>query len=131
LSNIKKWEMLEKEAEEAQNDGWPSRDDLPTGDPHGDVDEIRPTNICVKMVKKDNGDIFPIKDGVYDPYVEGYKQWKKSQKEYEENMKPNLVEPEGKVFTEEPSCNCGTEAVYGKVPLKAHANYCDLVKNSK
>lgn len=86
------------------NGGWSERDALPTGDPIGDVDE----------------------------------KHKKDQENYDNMMASKLLNPEGKKtydgktlnFTAEgfprKKCNCGTQAVYGKVPLDAHRHYCDL-----
>lgn len=92
------------------NKGWSDRDALPTGDPIGDVDK--------KME---------------DEWVEGYKQWKNDLKAYEEKMKSKTLNPKGKythdrkpLVTTEPKCDCGTEAVYGKVPVNAHRHYCKL-----
>jgi hypothetical protein len=98
------------------NGGWSERDSLPSGDPIGDVDE--PKNIL------------PIKNGVYDPYVESYKKrFQKDQESYEQTMKGRLINPDGKKFEHqinEIKCDCGTEATYGKVPLNAHPKYCSL-----
>ena len=92
------------------NGGWPARDSLPTKDPIGDVE---------------------------DEYVEGYKKWKKDMEAYEASMKSHLLNPEGKINIEglnvktKLKCNCGTYAVYGKVPVDAHRSYCDLFRAAK
>ena len=104
-----------------KDESWPERDNLPTEDPIGDICE---TNASV-----------PLKDGVYDPYVEGYKKWKKDQEAYNKNMKPHLIARKGKDVDPEDfrgyptvdKCNCGTETVYGKVPISSHSHYCQLV----
>lgn len=113
-------------------DDWPKRDNLPTKDPVGDVEECSSSK-----------NITPINNGVFDPYVEGYKQWKKDNESYEQTMSKQLKNPVGKVtykgegidfvnitieIPEIVKCNCGTEKVYGKVPLKSHSSYCALVK---
>ena len=107
------------------NGGWPDRDELPTKDPIGDVDE-------------------PV-----DEWVEGYKAWQKDQENYELIMRPHLKVKENKVFgfakekTEElivainpisfypPECSCGIRATYGDIPAHNHKDYCDLFKAAK
>lgn len=129
------------------DDGWPKRDSIPTSDPIGDVveeendylDALRYT--CASVQYNNDDDDFGTFDiDQLDPYVESYKKWKKDQEAYEKTMKPHLINPDGKSFDfdagitfseEEPKCDCGTFAVHGKVPLKAHAHYCKLVKLSK
>lgn len=81
------------------NGGWSKRDNLPSGDLIEDVGE--------------SNAILPIKNGVYDPYVESYK--KRWQIPNNKNQKKH-----------EPKCDCGTESTYGKVSLNMHANYCSL-----
>lgn len=105
------------------NGGWSDRDELPTKDPIGDVDE-------------------PV-----DEWVEGYKKWQADQKAYEEKMRPHLKVKEDKVFgmskstimefeasmnrIAKPECNCGIRAVYGDIPAHNHKDYCDLFKAAK
>ena len=98
--HTKKWDC---------NGNWPERDDLPIKDPIGDVEE--------------------------DEWVEGYKQWKKDNEAYEATMKPHLLTPEGKIdldyyIKKEKKCTCGTQAVYGKVPVNAHSPHCELREKS-
>lgn len=103
------------------NGGWSERDSLPTGDPIGDVDE-------------------PKKQELDKACAEMHEKFVQDQKEYDKMMSSRLVNPNGKFtyngkaieevaqagITFDKKCNCGTEAVYGKVPLDAHRHYCDL-----
>ena len=120
------------------NGGWPKRDSLPTKDPIGDVDEPDTH----------------VKDALR--YATAHQAgWKKDQEIYEASMKPHLLNSEGKIFgmskaaikefakymgdkppkaeciEKELKCNCGTYAVYGKVPVDAHRSYCDLFRAAK
>lgn len=110
------------------NGGWPNRDSLPTKDPIGDVDEK--DNLKCDFTGKYIGE-------KPDEWVEGYKRWKKDQENYEKTMKNKLLRPEGKIninnlkIKQEIKCTCGTQAVYGKVPVEAHSHNCDLFKAMK
>ena len=71
-TSVKK-EIMRKIQEHIDN-GWSARDALPKGDPIGDVDEKQ------------------------DPYVQGYKQWEKDTKNYNEMMKNRVLFPSSKNF---------------------------------
>ena len=84
------------------NGGWSERDRLPEGDPIGDVDDS---------------------------------SYSKDQKSYDETMASRVLIPEDKyTYERKPlevkKCDCGTEFVYGKVPLDAHRHYCKLRRES-
>lgn len=134
------------------NDGWPKRDSISVNsDPIGDIAEDKDCldalrYMCSSIKMSDQEDFGTFDPDEKDPYVESYKKWKKDQDEYDKMMTPRLIVPEGKMSygdfegfpdidfeepIEEPKCNCGTFAVYGKVPLKAHAHYCKLVRGQK
>lgn len=109
MSNKKGLVLRRAILNETQQESWPERDELPTGDPIGDVDET----------------------------------WKKDMKAYFDSMRDRVIVPSKKDFdtlvyekfdTEKhvmknPTCNCGTFAVYGKVPADAHRPYCALRKD--
>lgn len=134
------------------DDGWSKRDSIPVNsDPIGDVDDshyLDALRYVCSSVDSGQEDFGTFDNEEKDPYVESYKKWKKDQDEYEKMMAPRLIVPEGKVSfdkfrgypywneeskeeVEEPKCDCGTFAVHGKVPLKAHANYCELITGKK
>lgn len=124
------------------NGGWPARDELPTKDPIGDVDDH--VKDALRYVTADQGGRYI--GEVTDEWVDGYKKWKQDQKKYELTMRPHLKVKENKVFgfdrktIEEfaatiepvsfhsPKCNCGIKAVYGDIPAHNHKEYCDLFK---
>jgi len=96
-----------------REESWSDRDRLPTKDPSGDVDDpmeshrldaLRYMSQMQKSVLKPEGKYF------------GYS--KEQVLEFEEYMNKTELK-----------CNCGTFAVYGKVPARSHAHYCDLRKN--
>lgn len=89
---------------------WPERDSIPTSDPIGDIDSSD------------------------SEWIEGYLGWKKDMENYEKYMKSRRIPLKNKENTDtykkqEIKCTCGTEKVYGKVPIKAHSNMCDLRKD--
>jgi hypothetical protein len=72
------------------NGGWPDRDELPTKDPIGDVDDHTKDAIRY-MTAHQAGYKSPENEGdVCDPWVEGYNTWKEDQKAYELKMRPHL-----------------------------------------
>jgi len=98
---------------ETQQESWPERDQLPTQDPIGDVDEIvefpdSHAKDVMKYISTMRGMIIP----------EGQTL---DSEQYKDLYKA--------VSFEEPRCNCGTFAVHGKVPADAHRPYCALRKD--
>jgi len=100
------------------NGGWPKRDEIPTSDPIGDVDESSNRD---KETAHTNG------------YVDGYKAWKADMDKYVDTVKDRLLHPKGKLIDAPEygvdvvkKCDCGTEKTYGKVPLNSHSRWCKL-----
>lgn len=92
------------------NGGWPAKEELPTKDPIGDIDDH--TKDAVRYMTAHQAGLN--RDEEVDEWVEGYNKWK-SNKNIQKNLK----------------CNCGIHAVYGDIPAHNHKDYCDLFKAIK
>jgi hypothetical protein len=102
LSNFNELRAYKKRTDPVylgREDGWPERDNLPHGDPIGDVENY----------KKEE--------------LEFYKNMKK--RAINAGGKYSGLSP---YYKNKKECTCGTEAVHGKVPNSAHSRSCDLRK---
>lgn len=106
-------EAKKRRTSDLYGDGdWSQRDDLPTGDPIGDIVE---EEMSRKMSAAHN-------------------RWRLDQENYEKMMRKQLIHPYGKHFgidyaypeVNKPKCDCGVEKSYKNPTLKMHSSWCSL-----
>jgi hypothetical protein len=115
------------------NGGWPERDALPTGDPHGDVDEPKdkPTVLKLKTgvysVKIPDNDSWAVNP--WDELGVPFEQYKKDMEKYINTMKNRLLVPKGKMVEVCGKASSG-ESVFQKTCCSNPDKYKNVISNN-